>query len=389
MNWIYLDNNATTQLDPRVVDAMTPYLRDQYANPSSVHHFGQQARHAVDTARQRVGDVLGARSRDIVFTGGGSEANHLAILGTLAARPDKRHVVTSAVEHSSIKALADHLENHGYRVTRIGVDQHGRLDLDAFERALDDDTAIASIMHANNETGAIFPLEKIADIARGKGVPLHTDATQTVGKLPLNLRELPIALLTFAPHKFHGPKGVGCLYVNRRARLRPMLLGGHQERDLRAGTENVAGIVGTAEALCLAAEHYEEEATRVCNLRDRLEQEIVRTIPLAEVIGDQAPRLPNTSNIGFATLEAEAILMLMSNEGLCASSGSACSSGSLDPSHVLAAMGIDDRIAHGAIRFSLSRFTSDEQIDRALEIIPRVIQKLSATRPRTVAPQHK
>jgi cysteine desulfurase len=383
MSWIYLDNNATTRPDPRVIDAMLPFMREQYANPSSVHHFGQQARHAVETARQQVAEVLKAQPRDIVFTGGGSEANNLAIVGMLAARPDQRHVVTSAVEHDSVMTLMSHLEKQGYRVTRIAVDLNGQLDLDAFARALDEDTAIASIMHANNETGVIFPLETIAEIARSKNVPLHTDATQTVGKIPMNLKELPVALLTFAAHKFHGPKGVGSLYVSRRSRIRPMILGGHQERDLRAGTENVAGIVGTAEALRLAAEHYDDEATRVRDLRDRLEREVVRTVPIADVIGKDSPRLPNTTNIGFAALEAEALLMLMSNEGLCASSGSACSSGSLEPSHVLAAMGIDEQTAHGAVRFSLSRFTTREEIDRAVEIIPRVVGKLYDSRLRT------
>ncbi len=382
MNWIYLDNNSTTQLDRRVLEVMLPCLEAQYANPSSVHHFGQQARHAVENAREQVASLLGTRPRQIVFTGGGSEANTLAIMGTLAWRPEKKHIVTSSVEHDSIVALIDHLEQEGYRVTRVGVDASGALDLDAFEAALDDDTAIASVMHANNETGVLFPLEEIATIAERKGVPLHTDATQTVGKLPVNLDELPVTFLTFASHKLHGPKGVGGLVMRRRAKLRKRVFGGHQEQNLRAGTENVAGIVGTGEALRLAVEHLDEENTRVRDLRDRLESEILRVVPDAEAIGRGSPRLPNTTNIGFRALEAEALLMLMSNEGLCASSGSACSSGSLEPSHVLAAMNIDEAIAHGAIRFSLSRFTTSGEIDRALDIVPRVVSRLSQSPPR-------
>lgn len=378
---VYLDNNATTMLDPKVLDTMLPYLREQYANPSSIHYFGQQARHAVETAREQVAAALGARPRQIVFTGGGTEANHLAIRGALAARPEKRHFVTTRVEHDSVLRLAERLADEGYRVTYLGVDRRGQVDLAEFEASLTDDTALASIMQANNETGVIFPIERLAEIAAARGVPLHTDATQTVGKLAIDVNRLPVSLLTLAAHKLHGPKGVGVLYLRRGMKVRSQLVGGHQERDLRAGTENVAGIVGAGEALRLAVEHLDEENTRVRDLRDRLESGLLTAIPATHPIGDREHRLPNTANVAFEALEAEAILMLLSNEGICASSGAACSSGSLEPSHVLQAMGVPERIAHGAIRLSLSRFNTDADIERALSVMPRVIERLRALEP--------
>jgi cysteine desulfurase len=381
MQWIYFDNNATTQLDPQVLEVMLPYLREQYANPSSVHQFGQQARHAVELARERVAAGINARPRQIAFTGGGTEANHLAIRGLLAARPDKRHVVTTRVEHDSVLRLTEHLEKEDYRVTYLDVDGSGQVDPDAFAAALTDQTAVASVMHANNETGVIFPIARLGELAMERGIPLHCDATQTVGKLPVDVKSLPISVMTMAAHKLHGPKGIGMIYVRRGVRVRPQLLGGHQEHDLRAGTENVAGILGAGEAMRLAIEYLHDENTRVRELRDALERGILDRIPIAHRIGDIANRLPNTTNIGFETIEAEAILMLLSNHGVCASSGSACSSGSLEPSHVLAAMGIDERIAHGAIRFSLSRFNTREEVAAALDVIPRVIERLSATVP--------
>jgi len=389
MPLIYLDNNATTMVDPRVVDAMLPWLREQYANPSSVHLFGQQARHAVETAREQVAAAIGARPRQIVFTSGGTEANNLAIRGTLAARPDKHHVVTTAVEHDSVLRPARQLEREGYRVTYLGVDPLGRLDPAEFEAALTDDTALASVMHANNETGVIFPIEQLGEIAASHGVPLHVDATQTVGKLPVDVSRLPVQLLSMAAHKFHGPKGVGALCVRRGTRVEPQLFGGHQERDLRPGTENVPAIVGMGIALHLAVEHLEEENTRVRDLRDRLERGIVDSIAIAHFIGDRRARLPNTANVAFAGLQAEAILMLLSNEGICASSGSACSSGSLEPSHVLAAMGIDPHVAHGAIRLSLSRFTTEQEIDDTLGVLPGLIGRLQALEPHEIRPSSR
>lgn len=389
MHVIYLDNNATTRTAPEVVEAMQPWLGERYANPSSVHHFGQQARHAVESAREQVAAALGARPRQIIFTGSGTEANNLAIRGTLAALPEKRHIVTTTVEHDSVLQPLRQLEREGYRITWLSVDRLGNLDPAALEAALDDQTALVSIMHANNETGVVFPIEEIAATVAERGILLHVDAVQTTGKLgddsghtPLNLADVPIDLLTASAHKFHGPKGVGILYVRHGARLRPQVLGGHQERGLRAGTENVAGIVGAGAAISLAVAHLADQANRLRLLRDRLEEGICQRIAIARINGDRANRIPNTTNIGFEAIQAEAILMLLSNHGICASSGSACSSGSLEPSHVLTAMGIDHRITHGSIRFSLSRFTTEQEIDRTLELIPEVIERLQALGPK-------
>lgn len=382
--WVYLDNNATTRPDPRVVEAMLPCLGEQYANPSSIHLFGQQVRHAVETAREQVAAALNAKSRQITFTGGGSEANHLAIRGALASRPDKRHFITTAVEHDSVLRLAEQLSKEGYRVTRLPVDGLGRLDMSAFSSAIDGDTALVSVMWANNETGVIFPIDEVGRLAGARGVPLHVDATQAMGKLPMDAGRLPVQVLTLAAHKFHGPKGVGIVCAGRGVRLRPQVLGGHQERGLRAGTENVPGIIGTGVAARLAVEHLGEEATRVRLLRDRLEAGILERAGLARVHGDRDNRLPNTTNIGFDSLEAEAILMLLSKHEVCASSGSACSSGSLEPSHVLKAMGVEERFAHGAIRFSLSRFTTEAEIERAIDVVVEVVERLTSLQARGV-----
>lgn len=376
MNVIYLDNNATTRPDPRVVDAMLPYLREQYANPSSLHQFAQQARHAVELARHQVAALIHAPPRRIVFTGSTTESVHLAIRGVLAASPDRRHIVTTAVEHECVLRLCEQLEREGYVVTRLGVDSLGRLDLAELEAAITPETAMLSIMHANNETGVIFPIEAIASIAQRCNVPLHVDAAQSAGRIPVDVKVVPIDLLSFAAHKMHGPKGVGALYVRRGIRLQPMLLGGHQEHDLRAGTENVPGIIGFGVAAELAGRYVVEGAEDVRRLRDRLEAGILERVRFARRIGDEANRVPNTTCIGFESLEAEAILMVLSKHGICASSGSACSSGSLEPSHVLTAMGIDERLTHGAIRFSLSRYNTADEIDAVIEAIPSLLAPL-------------
>ncbi len=381
MDMIYLDNNATTRIDDRVVEAMLPLLREQYGNPSSIHKMGQFAGHQTEEARAKVAALIGAKPREIVFTGGGTEANNLAIRGVLAGRPKKRHVVTTAVEHDSVLRLCRQLEREGVRVTYCGVDQLGRLDLDAFADALSDETALAAVMHANNETGVMFPIEAVGAIARERSVPLLVDAIQTVGKVPVDVTNLPADLLSIAAHKIHGPKGVGALYIRRGTHVRPLLIGGYQERDLRGGTENTAGIVGLGAAAELAAAHLDDEANRVAALRDRLETGICERIEIATVTGDTEHRLPNTTSIAFRALEAEALLLLLSEHGICASSGSACSSGSLEPSHVLQAMGIETEIAHGAVRFSLSRFTTDEEVDRTLEKLPALIDRLAAVSP--------
>jgi cysteine desulfurase len=375
---IYLDNNSTTRIAPEVLEAMMPYLKDEYGNPSSLHRSGQAARHAIEMARQDVADLIGADPREIVFTSGGTEADNLAILGALAAHPTKRHIVTTAVEHVAVHSLCERLATQGYRVTFVKVDVQGRLDLNEFADALDGDTAIASVMHANNETGVIFPIEEIAKIAAEKRVLLHVDAVQTAGKMPLEMKTMQPALLSIAAHKFHGPKGAGALYVRKGVRMKNQLVGGHQERDIRPGTENVAAIVGMAAAARLARERLSKPQAQIGALRDRLEMGVLGTIEFAHVIGAESPRTCNTTTIGFESLEAEAILIALSEEGVCASSGSACSSGSLEPSHVLKAMGVDERIAHGAVRFSLSSYTTSEEIDRALEIIARVVKRLAS-----------
>lgn len=379
MNSIYLDNNSTTRVAEEVAAAMTPFLREQYGNASSLHRMGQAARHAIETAREQVAALIGAESRQMVFTSGGTESDNLAIFGTLAAYPNKRHVVTTAVEHVAVLSACEQLEKEGYRVTFVGVDSAGHLDLAALAAALDDDTAIVSVMHANNETGVIFPVAEIAKLTAVRGIPLHVDAVQTTGKLPFDVAALGAQLVSLSAHKIHGPKGAGALYVGKRARLRSRQIGGHQERDLRPGTENVAAIVGFGVAARLARERLEKEGmNRVAALRDRLERGILEKVTFARVIGDPANRTPNTTNIGFESLEAEAILIALSEESVCASSGSACSSGSLEPSHVLKAMGIDERLAHGAIRFSLSFETTADEIARALEIVPRVVHRLAS-----------
>jgi len=375
---IYLDNNSTTRVAPEVVTAMLPFWREQYGNASSLHRMGQAARHAVETARQHVADLIHAAPREIVFTSGGTEADNLGILGTLSANAARRHVVTTAVEHVAVHGLCERLQSQGYRVTFVPVDQQGHLDLAALAAALDDDTAIVSVMHANNETGVVFPITEVANLTAARGIPLHVDAVQSAGRLPVDVRALGANLLSISAHKLHGPKGAGALYVGRGVRLRSQLVGGHQERDIRPGTENVAAIVGFGEAARLAKARLEAGLDHVARLRDRLEAGILERVPFARVIGDRASRTVNTTNIGFANLEAEAILIALSERGVCASSGSACSSGSLEPSHVLKAMGIDEAVAHGAIRFSLSCETTEEEIEEALHIIPAVVQRLAA-----------
>ncbi len=374
---IYFDNNATTRPLPEVVEAMLACLRDEYANPSSVHRFGQSARHQVECARQQVCALVGATPREMVFTSSGTESINLAIRGALRSRPDKRHFITTAVEHSAGMRVAEQLESEGYAVDYVGVDREGRLDLAEWESKLTDETALVSLIHANNETGVILDVARAVEIAAHRNVLVHIDAVQSTGKLPIDVSAWPVQLLSMAAHKFHGPKGVGALYVRRRTRLMPMILGGNQERALRAGTENVAGIVGMGVAAEMAAERIPEIAKQVGALRDALEKKILAAVPFAHVNGCRAERIHNTTNISFERLEAEAILLLLSEAGICASSGSACSSGSLEPSHVLQAMRIEERLAHGAIRFSLSRFNTLEEVDRVVSILPGLLSKLT------------
>jgi len=377
-SYIYLDNNATTQPLKEVVAAMTEALTEQFANPSSVHRFGQSVRHEVECARQQVADLIGARSEEITFTSGGTEAINLAIRGTLAHRSPHKRVVTSTVEHSAVQRLCKQLAREGYEIVEVGVDGQGRLDLDALTAAVTDDTALISVMWANNETGVLFDVDAIAAITADRNVPLHLDAVQAVGKVNIDVDRLPVQLLSMSAHKLHGPKGAGALFVRRKSRIRPLLIGGRQERDRRGGTENVPGIVGMGVAAEAAKELTDDDRRRISRRRDQLESRICEAIPIAAVNGRDAPRICNTSNMGFRGLAAEALLMLLSESGVCVSSGSACSSGSLEPSHVLAAMGVEPELAHGSLRFSLSRMTTEDEIEQVIPIVSKVVARLSA-----------
>jgi cysteine desulfurase len=380
---LYLDNNATTQPDPEVVVAMLPYLTELYGNPSSMHTFGGQVGKAIQEARENVAALLGAEPTEVIFTSCGTEGNNTAIRAALAAQPDRNHIITTQVEHPCVLNVCKQLEKQGYKVTYLSVDRKGQLDLMELEAALTGSTALVTTMYANNETGTIFPIEEIGALAKAYGATFHVDAVQAVGKIPLNLKSSTIDLLTLSGHKLHAPKGVGALYVKRGFRFRPFLLGGHQERGRRAGTENVAGIVGLGKAAELELREMAAATKREAKLRDRLEKTLLATIPDCEVNGDIKNRLPNTTNIGFKYIEGEAILLSLDKFGICASSGSACTSGSLEPSHVLQAMGLPYTTLHGSIRFSLCRYTTDKEIDKVLEVMPGIVQRLRDLSPFT------
>jgi cysteine desulfurase len=375
---IYLDNNATTRPAIEVVEAMEPYFGEYYGNASSVHRFGQRSRRAIDEARASVATLIDCRESELIFTGSGTESVNTAIRGLLAARSPRKKIVTSAVEHSATRELCQQLTREGFEISEIEVDAKGRLDMDALASAINDQTALVTLMWANNETGVIFPIPIIGELCKKDGVPFHVDGTQAVGKIPV--KSADVDALSFAAHKFHGPKGVAALFARRGLRIRPLLIGGPQERGRRGGTENVPGIVGMGKAAELAKQSL-PEMPRVAELRDSLERRILETIPTTSINGDVEHRLPNTTNISFAQLEAEAILLLLSERDVCASAGAACSSGSLEPSHVLKAMKIDPRLAHGAIRFSLSRFTTEQEIEQTMKIVPEVIARLRAVMP--------
>ncbi|MBN1514445.1 MAG: aminotransferase class V-fold PLP-dependent enzyme [Phycisphaerae bacterium] len=377
VRYLYFDNNATTRPLETVVEAMLPFLRDQYANPSSLHAFGQGVRHRIECAREQVAALIGSDAREIVLTSGGTEAIHLAVRGTLNATPDRPKLVISDVEHSAVRKLADRLKGEGRPVEAVPVDGSGRLDLDALASVLTPDTGLLSVMWANNETGVLFDIDRVAAIAHDHGVPLHVDAVQAAGKIPIDVTRVPVSLLSISGHKFHGPKGVGALYVRKRSRLEPLLTGGGQERSLRAGTENVPGIIGLGVAAEAAVREGPAEVDRIRGLRDALERGICEAVPSARVNGGQAPRIANTTNIGFAGLQAEGILLLLSERGVCASAGAACSSGSLEPSHVLQAMGVDVRYAHGSVRFSLSRFNTPDEVREVIGLMPEIVSRLT------------
>ena len=361
---------------PEVVEAMLPYFSELYGNASSMHFFGGQVQKKANEARDKVADLLGADPTEIVFTSCGTESDNAAIRGVLDSYLEKRHFITSRVEHAAVNNVVTYLGRKGYRVTELLVDRKGRLDLDDLREGITDQTAIVSIIYANNETGVIFPIEEIGQIVKERGIPFHTDAVQAVGKIPINLAKSTIDMLSLSGHKLHAPKGIGVLYIRKGTRFSPFMIGGHQESGRRGGTENVPYVVGLGKACELAKKNMEDENTRVKALRDYLEKRILETIPNVLVNGDRNHKLPNTVSVSFEYVEGESILIMLSDLGICASSGSACTSGSLEPSHVLRAMGVPFTAAHGSIRFSLSIYNTKEEMDYILEHLPRIVARL-------------
>jgi cysteine desulfurase len=382
MRTIYLDNNATTQIADEVREAMMPFLTDLWGNPSSMHTFGGQVKKYVEIAREQVAALIGAKDpQEITFTSCGSESNNLAIRGGAEAMDKPPHIITSKVEHAAVSGPCHYLEDRGFRLTKLDVDEKGRLDLDVLRREVKTGKTLTSIMWANNETGVIFPVGLIGEIVHEFGGIFHADAVQAVGKIPMKVSELPIDLLSLSGHKIHAPKGIGALYIRRGTQVKPLILGGHQERGRRAGTENVPYIVGLGVACNLAKKNMEEENTRVKALRDRLEKGILETCSGSHVNGDLTCRLPNTTNISFDYIEGEAILLMLDDRGICASTGSACASGSLEPSHVLRAMHVAGVSVHGSIRFSLSKYNTEEDVDAVLTELPKVVKRLRELSP--------
>jgi cysteine desulfurase len=378
---IYFDNNATTKVAPEVLDAMLPFLKDLYGNPSSMHTFGGQVEKHITRSRESIANLLGCDSSEIVFTGCGTESDNAAIKGVLAAMPEKRKIITTRVEHPAVLTTCREIQAQGYRLVELGVNKDGQIDLDELKAQVDEDTALVTIMYANNETGVIFPIDKIAEIVKAKDIVFHTDAVQAVGKIPLNLDKSNIDLLSLSGHKLHAPKGIGVLYIKKGTRISPFIVGGHQEKSRRAGTENVAGIVALGKAAELAAKSIQQENTKVKKLRDKLENAILKTCTGAMLNGDKINRLQNTTNISFEFIEGEAILLLLDQFGICASSGSACTSGSLEPSHVMRAMGVPFTAAHGSIRFSLSVYNTEEEVDFVIEKMPAIVNRLRELSP--------
>jgi cysteine desulfurase len=379
---VYLDNNATTCIDPQVLSDMLPYLSEFYGNPSSIHSMSGQVGLAIEQARERVQSLIGAQhSSEVIFTSSATEASATAIYSAIEAMPERKEIITTAVEHPATLELCQHMERKGYKVHWVGVDGRGRLDMKAFKQALSDQVAVVSVMWANNETGTLFPVAQIARLAKEYGAQVHVDAVQVLGKYPIDVKLTDIDMLSLSGHKFHAPKGIGALYLKRGTRFRPLFRGGHQERGRRAGTENCASIVALGKAAELAELSLETDISRIALMRDRLEQGILARIPNTFVTGNPLERVPNTSNIAVEYVEGEALLLMMNHVGIAASSGSACTSGSLEPSHVMKAMNIPFTAAHGTLRFSLSRFTTEEDIDQVLTHLPDIVQRLRSMSP--------
>ncbi len=376
MDIVYVDNNATTRVADEVIEEMLPFYGQFYGNPSSMHTFGGSVGKKVKEARQRVADLIHADPEEIIFTSCGTESDNTAIHAALLARPDRKHIITSKVEHPAVDNYFKVLEKQGYRVTWVDVDKHGRLDLEQLYKSMTDDTAVISLMWANNETGVIFPIEEITAKSREKDILFHTDAVQAAGKVTIDVSRVAVDMLSISGHKIHAPKGVAALYVRKGFKLSPYMIGGHQEKGRRGGTENTAAIIGLGKACELAGHHLDEMNTRVRELRDYLEKELLEKIPASSVNGDPEHRLPNTLSIGFDAVEGESILLMLDREGICASSGSACTSGSLEPSHVLMAMEVPFKSAHGSIRFSLSCYNTREEMDHIVNAMVPTIQRL-------------
>ena len=386
MKTIYVDNNATTRTAPEVIDEMLPFLGEHYGNPSSMHSFGGNVGTKIEEARQKVADLIHALPEEIIFTSCGTESDNTAIRAAIESAPGKKHIIASRVEHPAVKNMCEHLSKKGCRITFVPVDRKGRLDLDFLMDSMDDDTALVSIMWANNESGVIFPIDEISRMVREKGIPFHTDAVQAAGKVPIDLSASKIDMLSLSGHKIHAPKGIGALYVRKGVKFSPFLIGGHQENGRRGGTENTSSIIGLGKACELAALHLKEGSIdngiqRVKYLRDKLEAGLISQIPKAFINGDEKNRLPNTSSIAFEYVEGESILLMINELGICASSGSACTSGSLEPSHVLRAMGVPFTAAHGSIRFSLSVYNTEEEIDFIIKTFPPIIANLRKMSP--------
>ncbi|MDP8263274.1 MAG: cysteine desulfurase NifS [Candidatus Ancaeobacter aquaticus] len=382
MKEIYVDNNATTRVADEVFEEMRPYFCTLYGNPSSMHSFGGQVHEKMEDARVKVADLIGAESpEEIIFTSCGTESDNSAILSMIESESEKKHIITTRVEHPAVWNLCQYLKTRGYRVTELGVDNEGMINIDELKASLTPDTAVVSVMYANNETGVVFPVEEIADIVKSRGIIFHTDAVQAVGKLPLNVSKTAIDMLSLSGHKLHAPKGVGALYVRKGVKFRPFVIGGHQEKSRRGGTENISSIIGLGKACVLAKSFIEDENTNVKNLRDKLENNLLEKCLDTRLNGHKINRLPNTTNISFEFVEGEAILLLLNEFGICASSGSACTSGSLEPSHVMRAMGVPFTFAHGSIRFSLSRYNNEKEIDFIIEKLPPIIERLREMSP--------